>query len=811
MKEIIQKLIHGISKLKNPMDPNELSDLFASVDPTNEITIPENLESIWKKLLELKLKTNNLKRISKIQKYRDEIQTHTIKIQELKGQIASFSNDAQILYKSIYEPLCTYLSQSQSATPSDTLDCFGQRESVQNYLSQLTKIDEVNNRLQALNRIKELDKDTVGYINKVKQSGVSCSVNSGTDDFFRIITEVTNEIDQLEKLEVLIDNLQKKFASQLSRDDVKQKINDFVLEIERINAELSTINKKQTNFLSLPTSFKQQLIDEFEKCSDSNSFISSYEDKIDGITSYINPLAWYRWGQESNYNEEQKRYIDTVTFLNLLKNQRHLVTQLSQVNRHKEQLEVLKPQDSESSSTELIAEAVNIIKLIPNLKHSFNFENASAIDYFLTLIESLPQISHRKDQIKLALPPLKTLFETGKEVDSLRTLYQLWPTNDAVFLLTKNHNFKETEEGKNNRLAEIDRCTAFLNLQRQVDSLNDKCLKLKSAIKIKSIALQKNPQNLEQITTQIQELIDCILMEATSRDLTIISTSLSEPGNIHDQEVITEQATPQSPISEPSNTIEMASASNSNQTNVVTPAEAPESEIANLQFMCSNSHNSICNIISTYPEKMQQWYQDVYKVIKVNKDKNSLIQSLHFLNDILFELQKRHSDYVMEHYIKLCPEPHQGINRLLALKPEFLVSEEQITPQNCPRELLNLYQQYNRLKIGSTLEANLLMQVIQILNSLYLIRKQKNNTGPDSNEFLRSFHNDPRFIPLKRHRGFFKICEAIEDFFKLIIGKFTHISEHEYRKRPGFFRTRSDKMLEEAGLFLKSAPAQGHS
>ena len=532
--------------------------------------------------------------------------------------------------------------------------------------------------------------------------------------------------------------------------------------------------------------------------------------KIDGITSYINPLAWYRWGQESNYNEEQRRYKDTVTFLNLLKNQRHLFTQLSQINRHKEQLEILKPQDSESSSTELIAEAVNIIKLIPNLNFPFNFENVSAIDYFLILIESLPQISHRKDQIKLALPPLNTLIETEKEVDSLRTRYRLWPTNDTLFLLPKNHNFKETEEGKNKRLAEIDRCTAFLNLQRQIDSLNEECLKLKSAIKIKSIALQKNPQNIEHITTQIHELIDSILLEAASLDLNKISTTLSEQVNHHDQELITEHATPSSSISEPYINTEMSSILSSNQTIVEIPVEAPDCEIKTIQFMCSNTHNSISNIISIYPENMQQWYHDVYTLIKVNNDKHSLIQSSHFLNDFLFELQKPRSDYIIEHYIKLCPEPHKGLKRLLALKPDFIVSDAQITPSNCPRELHHLYKQYNTLKIGSPLEANLLMQVIQTLNSLYLIRKQTHNSGPDSSDFLRSFHHDPRFNPLKRHRGFFKIWEAIEDFFRLIIGKFTKIPEHEYRKRPGFFRTRSDKMLEEAGLFLKSAPAQGY-
>ncbi|MDP3269159.1 MAG: hypothetical protein Q8M40_08925 [Legionella sp.] len=810
MKEIIQKLIHGISKLSKPIDPNELSDLIAFVEPTNEIAIPENLALIWNKLLELKLKTNNLKQISKIKMYRDEIQISTIQIQELESQIASFSNDAQILYKSIYEPLCAYLSESQSATPSDTLDSFGQRESVQNYLSQLNKIDEEHNRLQALNRIKDLDKDAIIYINKVKQSGVSCSLNSDIKDFLRIITDVNNEIIQLEKLEVLIDDLQKKFAAQLSGDDVKQKINDFVLVIQRINTELRTI-KEKIDIFSLSAPFKQQLMDEFEKCSDINSFISSYEDKIDGITSYINPLAWYRWGQEINYNEEQNRYKDTVTFLNLLKNQRHLLTQLSQVNRHKEQLEIWKPQRSEWNITELIAEAFNIIKLIPNLNLPFDFENAPAIDYFLTLIESLPQISHRKDQIKLALPPLNTLIETEEEVVSLRARYGLWPTNDTSLLLPKNHNFKETEDEKNKRLAEIDRCTAFLNLQTQVDSLNAECLKLKSTIKIKSIALQRNPQNIEHITTQIHELIDCILLEAASLDLNKISPTLSEPDNHHAQELRTEHETPSSSISESCINTEMPSVLNSNQTIVEIPVEAPDCEIKTIQFMCSNTHNSISNIISTYPENIQQWYHDIYTLIMVNNDKNSLIQSSHFLNDLLFELQKPRSDYVIEHYIQLCPEPHKGLNRLLALKPDFIVSDTQITPNNCPRELHHLYKQYNTLKIGSPLEANLLMQVIQTLNSLSLIRKQTHNKGPDSYEFLRSFHHDPRFTPLKRHRGFFKIWEAIEDFFKLIIGKLSQIPEHEYRKRPGFFRTRSDKMLEEAGQFLKSAPAQGYS
>ena len=155
--------------------------------------------------------------------------------------------------------------------------------------------------------------------------------------------------------------------------------------------------------------------------------------------------------------------------------------------------------------------------------------------------------------------------------------------------------------------------------------------------------------------------------------------------------------------------------------------------------------------------------------------------------------------------MRLCPVPEIDLNKLLSFKPDLpLVGEpfDEITElQDAPAELQPLYAQYRKLKKEHPIEGELLLQAIHSLHmaKIFIATPHSNISATQ----LPSLSRDPRYEPLKRHRGFFKVWEAIEDFCRMLIGKIMGQAEFEYTKRPCFFRTKSAQLVEEADLIIQ--------
>jgi hypothetical protein len=210
-------------------------------------------------------------------------------------------------------------------------------------------------------------------------------------------------------------------------------------------------------------------------------------------------------------------------------------------------------------------------------------------------------------------------------------------------------------------------------------------------------------------------------------------------------------------------------------------------------------------VLKHQPIEIQQWCMDVYKAVETYSTEDNSYKESHLIRDILFELQFRKDLDVIKAYMRLCPVPEKDLNKLLLLKPDLpLVGEpfdETIELQATPAELKPLYAQYRKLKNEHPIEGELLLQAIHSLHmaKIFIATPHSNISGTQ----IPSLSKDPRYEPLNRHRGFFKVWEAIEDFCRMLIGKIMGQAEFEYSKRPCFFRTKSTQLVEEADLRIQ--------
>lgn len=252
-------------------------------------------------------------------------------------------------------------------------------------------------------------------------------------------------------------------------------------------------------------------------------------------------------------------------------------------------------------------------------------------------------------------------------------------------------------------------------------------------------------------------------------------------------------------LEKPSNPLHQESAPN------ISPL--PPSSIL-LKQKLDSFHVQNMEYIIQHSEEIQLWYKGLYDAAQSSCVNETLgLKALHLLKDILFELKNQNDLSVLLAYKRMCPNPLQDIQNILRLKPALPILDESIDeePQlkNWPEELQKFHQQYVKLKKEHPLEAELFIQAIHSLISIkHLIELPDAKTS--SREAIPLITQDPRYEPLKRHRGFMRAWEYIEDFFRMLIGKLTGQDEYEYSKRPCFFKTRSHRLLEEADTMLHS-------
>ena len=212
-------------------------------------------------------------------------------------------------------------------------------------------------------------------------------------------------------------------------------------------------------------------------------------------------------------------------------------------------------------------------------------------------------------------------------------------------------------------------------------------------------------------------------------------------------------------------------------------------------------HSKITTGLLKSPSNIQTWYQELYQATQsVSNNELHTNQATHLLHDILFELDYKKERDVLHAYMRLCPTPLLDSTQLLVLKPTVPVVDTPLNEANvftdCPNILKPFYQHYLKLKKEHPIEAALFLDAISSIHQLLIHSKSETKSTVISQ--FPSLGKDPRYEPLKRHRGFLKLWEQLEDVCRLLIGKITGQPEHEYSKRPCFFKTKSAYLIEKA-------------
>lgn len=230
--------------------------------------------------------------------------------------------------------------------------------------------------------------------------------------------------------------------------------------------------------------------------------------------------------------------------------------------------------------------------------------------------------------------------------------------------------------------------------------------------------------------------------------------------------------------------------------------EAPAQLANDFQLSITLWHEKNCKLLENLPSDIQNWYTELYQAGQLELTNELILHKFcHLIKDILFELENKNHQDILREYMRLCPEPLQGINNLLEFKPGLIILNNS-TDLDCIEKLKPHYLHCTRLKKTHPIEAELMTQALQ---SIQLILTHSNeNKKPLLDYLIPKISTDPRYLPLKRHRGFLRVWEAIEDFFKMLIGKITGKPTYTYNQTPCLFSTRSNRILEkEEGLLKK--------
>ena len=219
-----------------------------------------------------------------------------------------------------------------------------------------------------------------------------------------------------------------------------------------------------------------------------------------------------------------------------------------------------------------------------------------------------------------------------------------------------------------------------------------------------------------------------------------------------------------------------------------------------------NWHHANTALLGSYPDELQNWYKQLYALAEqATQELSYSYQYTHLIRDVFFELTHKRDAHILNAYKKICPNPQENLAALLILKPNHALFKppfDKIDTGSLPKPLHALYGHYLKLKAYYPMEAELLLQATQTLHCVY----QSKTNHPSTEREIPRIIDDPRYAPLKRHRGLGKIWELIEDFFHALMNKIKGLTACEYTNRPCFFNTRSFSLMEQADAFINNMP-----
>ncbi|HAT9791219.1 TPA: interaptin, partial [Legionella pneumophila subsp. pneumophila] len=336
MNEIILHLMNEISALTPPINPLNLKQIFSST-LLPEGKAPVEVESQLNLLLLIKKYVDEYSSLAEeqeeykrkkqkqdeVMKKGEELQR---KISDLAKKIELAKSELNPLYKEIEPKANEVLSKQNPLAPPYKFPEYGevQKSIVVGHYSYLFKTSKEIETTRAKLKLVLLKNKWHALMTDLSQLGIQPPVEEdAVDSLQKFTAAVELEIKKLTRSCEKWDELQKRFAKQLSATDINKKETELEKQIELLLKDLGRIEATVTNH-SLVPDLKAELIRKFQESEDPQGLIQEYQNQIDGILSNFNPSSWLSWYSDSSYSDKQQKLKDSVSFLQLLAQQKEL-------------------------------------------------------------------------------------------------------------------------------------------------------------------------------------------------------------------------------------------------------------------------------------------------------------------------------------------------------------------------------------------------------------------------------------------------------------------------------------------------------
>ncbi|MFO2502506.1 Dot/Icm type IV secretion system effector LepA [Legionella pneumophila serogroup 1] len=548
MNEIILNLMNEISALTPPINPLNLKQIFSSTllpegKAPVEVESQLNLLLLIKKYVDeyssLAEEQEEYKRkkhkLDEVMKKGEELQR---KISDLAKKIEHAKNELNPLYKEIEPKANEVLSKQNPLAPPYKFPEYGevQKSIVVGHYSYLFKTSKEIETTRAKLKLVLLKNKWNALMTDLSQLGIQPPVEEdAVDSLQKFIAAVELEIKKLTRACEKWDELQKRFAKQLSATDINKKETELEKQIELLLKDLGRIETAVTNH-SLAPDLKAELIRKFQESEDPQGLIQEYQNQIDGLLSNFNPSSWLSWYSDSNYSDNQQKLKNSVSFLQLLAQQKELKIKHHELVKQQELLieaipEIPSNEEDISIYKKLVPDAIDLIneipiESIPNfvLPSGLSYDSSPA-DFYLVLLILMPKVSEKKEQFSQALEKLQEVPALGKQIQQLRSGYDLPITMDVQ--LPSLHEAEENKDSLNEEdplkeelKSQIKLCQSYLETAKQIDLLmkdhgqttNEakaliEQLRLISNQPLKNEDINSIKEDLSTLANQIQSLV----------------------------------------------------------------------------------------------------------------------------------------------------------------------------------------------------------------------------------------------------------------------------------------------------------------
>lgn len=617
--------------------------------------------------------------------------------------------------------------------------------------SQLDKLEEKEVTLHYSEALREYD-----HLHAKLSSAMGLNYPITSLNFAIMSNEIFNKITILQQTITDFSTAQRDLAENLSIADIEQIITQLHMHIERANEEFQALTVQILDF-PLDEEKKQTLNNDYSNAEDRDGFIRSKEQNNQWASSSYNLTAWGQWLINSSFNTTLEMNRLQVKYLNLLQQRGNKSLELDELKRQLNHNDMLVKSTPKSSkvTTDALAARHFAIQLLSIVNPSKPWDQDANSNLLTALIENLNPLHEQVEHQNGILNLLDELRQWDGKINALRFDHQITiPTDEFRLNPDVQAQLRSDCQMKPDLIEKHEKCHS--------------CLNKIAELKIKNKQLAEMIENKKELIREKKKIIE-----------------------------IERQSIPQSSNSNPEGELIRCIHQLQNLFVVKSESQKRLSVFFTKQFDRYNQQI----IQSIKPTVLSRWYGElINKLITGNLDENACKQGCQLLRDIQFELEQVNFDFsVLRQYQRICPEPGQSIDQLLALKPAIFLEDQQLAPVKNRRLgtlLLALNQQHGRLQNNYPKEAELLRQAIYNLHSMALVAE--NNPKDSTLANISNCMRDPRYEPLTRHRGFLKVCQWLAELSSSIFSLFQREQARNYRQSLFFKPTRTEQLLQTA-------------